>query len=224
MAVSPAKHASVAFLLGTGAEATADIAQWLEPQGWCCIAIAAPEAIDAESLPAVAILGDGAPADAWIAAIRALPGLAAGTPVLALGAPDRAVASGARGRIDWPLYPAQAQAVLEQWAGPIAGHGFRDPDSPLYRLVRLAGREQAESMVRRFADTLEDALALAARGEPIRPVAHRVAGLAGLVGFGELTPLWSTLDRPESADPAPVVAATEAVLARIRRDFPKDEA
>ncbi|CAN5178130.1 hypothetical protein BH10PSE13_BH10PSE13_15230 [soil metagenome] len=229
-------HDSRLLLLGSDAILRAAIEDWLAPIGWICVASASPDALfdadaDAPShaharIPALALL-DGRDVDAaggarWIAAVRALPGIGAGTPVLLLADAAAPSCAGVVGRIDLPLDRVVARPTLEQWAGPLADHGFRDGGNPHYRLVRLAGRVQADDLISGFADHLEDALARAGRGESLRPIAHRIAGLAGLIGFGELTPLWSALDHDPSADPTAALDASRTILGGIRRRFPQE--
>jgi len=209
----------------------AAIDDWLAPLGWIAANAARPDAISGlqfgDRTPALVLL-DGRMAAGeekgarWIAAVRALSGLAAGTPILLMADGAAPMCAGVAGRIDLPLDPVAARPVLEQWAGPLADHGFRDVGNPHYRLIRLAGRAQADALVKGFAEHLEDALACAGRGDPLGGIAHRIAGLSGLVGFGELTPLWSLLDRDESADPASALHASRAVLEAIRCRFPPE--
>lgn len=217
---------SLFLLLGGDAILRASVDDWLGRAGWTGATIDHQDDLVGTPVPALALL-DGrridAPAEAarWIAAVRALPGVAAGTPVMLVADAHAPSCAGIAGRIDLPLDPATARPVVEQWCGPIADHGFRDAANPHYRLVRLAGRVQADALMRGFADHLANTIADAERGEPLGPAAHRIAGLAGLVGFGELTPLWSALDRDESADPAAALAASRTVLDTIRQGFPK---
>jgi hypothetical protein len=231
IATPAASHQSLVLLLGGDGAPGNRVEDWLGPLGWICAVVAGPAdlsgivADQGDLVPALALLDgrgiDAAAAAEWIAAIRSLPGLAAGTPVLLL---DDAAAPGRTGvaaRIDMPFDPVSARPVIEHWAGPLADHGFRSGETPHYRLVRLAGRVQAEALMRGFAEQLEEVLASAARGEALRSAAHRLAGVAGIIGFGELTPLWSAVDREDSGDATAALKGSRTVLDRIRRDFPK---
>lgn len=210
---------SLAVLLGSDAALSSALAGWLEPLGWTCMTIDRPEGLEGQvgtAVPALAFVDAGGVDAGWIAAVRALSGVARGTPVLLVAGPAAAGGVGIAGRIDLPFDSVAARVVVEHWAGPLDRPAFRDPASGHYRLVRMGGRAQADKLMTGFAEHLEEALALGARGEPLQPVAHRIAGLAGMMGFDRLTPCWSALDRGEAIDPADVLAATEIALAEVR--------
>ncbi|MET0361707.1 MAG: hypothetical protein ABW048_08160, partial [Sphingobium sp.] len=111
---------------------------------------------------------------------------------------------------------------MERWAGPLAEHDLRDLSSPHYRLIRLAGRDGAERLLRGFVQHVEAALTGLDGDEPVTTMAHQVAGLAGTLGYGELSALWSAVERGEAPDTGPARTATLAVLDALRRILPKE--
>lgn len=168
--------------------------------GWCAVPVAerAPMlALLEERAPAAVVIDGGAPAAAeTVAAIRRLAAPANGTPILVLG--GEGVQPGAGGRLPLPLDRAAFVALLREWAGPLEADALRAaPYAPRYRLIRLIGLAAADAMLERFRDALREALDIAAR-DPGGVPAHRLAGIAGMVGHSDLGALWSRVDRGET--------------------------
>lgn len=138
----------------------------------------------------------------WLAVLRAAGGLWSSTPLIEWSA------DGAGGDL---------VAALAQWLGPLAEPTFRDPDWPVYRLVRLVGFDRAEGLLSGLATVLREALAQAATGPVDLGTAHRLAGLCGLYGFADLGQRWQEYETGESPDAAAAVAATRQVLERLER-------
>jgi len=155
---------------------------------------------------------------AWLAALRALPGLWGSTPVLAIGDSARDGPLAVAGWLAPDADLDMAVAAIENWTGPLADLAFRDGDDPAYRLLRLVGMTRATAMLGRLGDVLAEGLAAHAAGDGagLRALAHRIAGAAGMHGFAELGALWLRVEQGESVDPAELAMATEAVNRRIR--------
>lgn len=203
--------------------------QWLEPLGWTvdCRNLEDDFALTEGDQPPALILMDadiGADRRAtFVTGLRALPGPVAGTPLLLIAAPGEPGQTGIAGRIATPLRQDEATVAIERWAGPVADHGFRDLSAPHYRMVRLAGRESADRLLRSFADQVEAALMQMDEGGDIRRAAHNIAGLAGTLGYGDLSRLWSGVERAGhgDADPAAARTATRAVIDELNRLLPR---
>lgn len=138
--------------------------------------------------------------DRWLADLRSAAGLWASTPVIA-----------------WPVPTAEGglREALEQWMGPLADPGFRDPESPIYRLVRLVGLDRAGNLLDNLASTLREVLAQAAMAPIDTATAHRLAGLSGLYGFARLGRCWQDYESGESSDASAALSATTEALARL---------
>lgn len=170
--------------------------------------MAVPEALEqhlaaasaSASAPAAALLAAGLPAserDRWTAVFRRGPALWASTPLVEWSASQPA---------------SDLLAALEERIGPLNRPDFRDPNSAVFRLVRLVGLSQGRRLLAGLADTLHQSLAEAATG-PVHPaMAHRLAGLAGIYGFAELGRSWRAVETGESRDPAAALALTRQVL------------
>lgn len=202
---------SKAILFSDDAAFRALIVGVLEPYGWSTTATADPDEALSALRPDVALvlLDAGAnDAPAYLRRVRAAPQPTGGVPVLQHG--------GARLDGTSALLPAATDfasllAAIEAFTGALGDHALRRaPFSPFYRLVRLLGTRNAADMIARFADTLRMTLADAA---PSPDQAHRLAGLAGAIGYSDLSRMW------RAAEPgAAALAATRAVLAQIERD------
>ncbi|HEX7820432.1 MAG TPA: hypothetical protein VF463_07415 [Sphingobium sp.] len=201
--------------------------RWLEPLGWTCDCRGAGDdfMLAADDCPALIMMDAALEAKlrtAFLSTLRAMPGPVAGTPVLLLADADAPGQNGAQGRIGLPLRREHALGVIEHWAGPLEDHIFRDLSSPHYRLVRLAGRTSADRLLLSFANHVEAALGRLDGTQDIARAAHDIAGLAGTLGYGELSRLWSAVERGESVDPAEARTATHAVLDTLKHLFPKE--
>ncbi len=146
--------------------------------------------------------------------IRSMNTPASGIPILVAGDVEARV-DGAGGGFALPLDSDRFAALLEAWAGPLDAHRMRiAPFVPRYRLIRLVGLANADAMMTRFAAALKDAVDLSVT-DPTRLSAHRLAGLSGMIGYSELSRLWSAVDNgvPEALTPA--IAASVALLEEL---------
>ena len=189
----------------------------LSGMGWGCVAVGRIADLllaVTEHCPAVILIDGGSPdAAAAIGAVRELPTPARGTPIVTVGKALELLAAVA-GHLDLPLEPQALREMLEQWAGPIDDHALRAvPFSPRYRLIRLVGFAAAEGMLRRFEAELAAAVACA-ETDPAQVPAHRLAGVAGLVGYEDLGALWAEAEKGGEKELARAVAASRKVLLR----------
>lgn len=200
--------------------------QWLEPLGWTCEcrALTNDLVLAPDDCPSLILIDGGIAFEKrvkFLSSLRAMPGLLAGTPVFLATKEGIAGQNGITGQIKLPLRSEQAAEVVEQWVGALGDHGFRNLSSPHYRLVRLVGRTSADQLLQRFADHIETTLSRIDGNENIQQAAHDIAGLAGTLGFGELSALWSAIDRDEMPDFAATQSATQAVLDDLKRLLPR---
>ncbi|MBN8831780.1 MAG: hypothetical protein J0G94_14435 [Sphingomonadales bacterium] len=205
-------------MLGSAKSLQGQLKAWLEPHGWACIAAddVTDPAIAAEGMIALFLLDSADPSYAGhVLRIRAAPLPLGATPILLVrDAP--APPEGVSAIVPAPLDRASTLAVIEQWAGPLRDHGFRSPDNPAYRLVRLGGRAVADRLLARFAEQLTEALAWLDAPDPESRLPHQIAGVAGMIGFERLSAHWRAIDAGDAADPEAARAHTQAVIARIR--------
>lgn len=188
----------------------------LAPFGWTC-----GEGRDTASIVAVVTAGEAAVvlvdmradgAEEVIPAIRRLPPPGNGMPILTTGV-----------AVDWPGGPgghvdrSLGNGFLEEmrrWAGPLDDHGMRaSPWGPRYRMTRLLGLPSADAMLERLRDALVEAV------EAERPAAHRLAGVAGLCGFADLSQAWARVDQGETGSLPPAIAASRAAIDGIDADL-----
>lgn len=196
---------SVLLILSRNTMLKAQAKQLLAPLGWHLQVVSqVPSALDLLAKDNIAaVLIDNADYDlaALTAGVRALPAPANGTPILTI---DAAAA---------PLDDAAFAELIEGRVGPLGDHALRAaPFDTRYRLVRLVGWDNASAMVERFRGALAEAIATAQR-DPATVPAHRLAGLAGMIGYGELHRLWSRVDAGEPDALAAAVEASRQALA-----------
>lgn len=177
----------------------------LVPLGWRCRREAEVASVmDRLSMasPAALLIDSDAPqAEAVAAAIRELAPPLNGTPMLPVGE---------GGPLEKPLSASALLDMLRQRAGPLEDHGLRAaPWSPRYRLIRLLGLDAADGMLRRLREALAEAV-----GET-EPPAHRLAGIAGMCGFADLSEAWSRVDRREGGALPGAMDASRRVIAEI---------
>jgi len=185
----------------------------LAPHGWRTIVTTDPDEALRALTPDVALVmldaGTVGAAD-FVARLRAATQPAAGVPVLQHGHARWAGTSAVLPTGD----TRTLIAAIEAFTGRLSDHALRTaPFSPFYRLVRLLGTRDAAAMIARFADTLRTALADAA---PSADQAHRLAGVAGALGYTDLSLAWRAEQDHTTSDAT--VAATRMVLDQIERD------
>lgn len=147
-------------------------------------------------------------ADGWMAtdAIRAEPSPLASVPILAYTSlkldHGQILARGMDGRLPKPCAPDMLRDAIAPWR-PSA-------ELPGQRLADLFGADQMDALVSRFRDQLIEALALFdVAGEAA--AAHRIAGVAGTLGFSNVSDSWLRLS--EGDDSARGEARRDARLA-----------
>lgn len=210
-----ADPSSLLVILSRNSTFFAQISAILEPFGWHCQRVdeLSQVLVLLECNGASAFLVDDAAHDgaAAIAAVRGLAAPANGTPVFTSG-PVETASKGAGGHLATPLASADLIALLRRWTGPLEDHALRTtPHDPRYRLIRLLGLDNAEALFRSFATALGEAIELA-QTDPAAVPAHRLSGLSGMVGFGDLSRLWASVDRGEPGALDAAVSASRAVL------------
>ena len=153
-----------------------------------------------------------APATAIATAIRALPAPHNGTPIITAGG-ETSLVSGAGGHLHTGWGDTDLLTLLHQWAGPLDDHALRaEPWNFRYRLIRLIGLDAADRMLLRFRDSLSQAVERP-DGHYFSP--HRIAGIAGMCGFAELSRAWSAVDRGEVDHLSAALDGSREVIAQI---------
>lgn len=147
-------------------------------------------------------------------AIRAGHGATAAVPILAFTALQREDAIGrveAVGMDGFIAKPFTADALIaaaEPWRPDMGGH-------PAARLASIFGTAEVASLIDRFRQQLQDALAPPDPTGSHRPRAHQIAGVAGTLGFAEVSRTWlAVADGDDSCWAAARIAARKA-LAQI---------
>lgn len=162
-------------------------------------------AVTAERAPALVLVEDGSPPAAALA--RSIHRIAAVPVVLVGAAADGVTALGASGLdagID-PDGPVGFAAAVGRW-WPLA------PDPVRGRLADMLGPDNYAGLTGRFGTQLREALASIEGGDQAAAArAHRVAGLAGTLGFSDVCEAWLPLSEG-AADAAALGRA--AVAAR----------
>ncbi len=153
--------------------------------------------------------------DGWAAtrALRALPPPLGDVPVLCYSVhrPDaaRLRASGFDGALPKPCDPATLATTIAPWT----------PDGTLAGVERLAGvfgAAEIAVLVARFRDQLAEALDGLDYATD-RMAAHRIAGLAGTLGFARVGQSWLALSEGDDAMRESARRAARATLRQIDR-------
>lgn len=198
---------------------------WLSDHGWWSLSCADPadiETVAGDAPPALIIIDEISTRPVWrdwVARLRTVDGPLAGTPILLVTADENMVGHGISAILPVPLAREATLAILENWAGALNDHDFRTLDNPHYRLVRLGGRDVANGLIARFADQLEQARAWLDTPELEPRLPHQIAGLAGMLGYADISESWRAIDGGDSFDSAAVRAQIDAVIARIQGRF-----
>jgi CheY-like chemotaxis protein len=144
-------------------------------------------------------------------AIRASDGPAAAVPIVAFTALRRAEsigrmwAVGMDGHVAKPFTPESLVAAVEPWRPSVDHH-------PAERLAALFGAAEIASLLGRFRDQLSEALVAADEEEERRARAHKIAGIAGTLGFPEVSRTWLAVSEGlDSSWEAARVAARKAL-------------
>lgn len=194
---------SLFLILSEDGVLAAHVNDLLDRFGWTCRREPGLDRM-AERPAAVLVDGRDARAAETIAQIRGLEPPLNGTPILTLAMEP---AGGPGGGLAFPLDDEDLLRRLRGCAGPLDDHALRaEPWSARYRLIRLLGLDGADAMLRGLR---------AALGEEAS--AHRLAGIAGMCGFDDLSRAWSRVDRGEEGALEPARAASREAAAEIDR-------
>lgn len=197
------EHTSLFLILSEDGVLAAHVNDLLDRFGWTC---RREHGLDrmAERPAAVLIDGRDARAAETIAEIRALDAPLNGTPILTLGVEPP---GGPGGALAFPLGDEDLLQRLRHCAGPLGDHALRaEPWNPRYRLIRLLGLDGADAMLGRLREALAE-----------ESSAHRLAGIAGMCGFGDLSQAWSRVDRGEDGALGPARTASREAATEIDR-------
>lgn len=125
---------------------------------------------------------------------------------------ERIALAGMDGHIPKPTTVDALVAAATPWQG-------RDGPDPLrQRLSTLFGKEEFGSLIDGFAAQLREAVEAVDGGAEPADIAHRIAGIAGTLGFPDVSATWLSLSEGDrTAGPAARLAALRA-LAAIDRD------
>ncbi len=129
-------------------------------------------------------------------------------PIIAMGepvAPDALI----DGWVPLVPMPSDWQHLLDAWA-PV-------DDTTLDRLGGIFGRTEIETLALRFRDLLVDALAIQHPADRVG-IAHRIAGMAGTLGFAALSAAWNAAgDHTDAATHRLTRATIHALSLRAAR-------
>lgn len=150
-------------------------------------------------------------------AIRADDGPGASVPILAFSAMsrdetiERATAAGMDGHIAKPFTPETLLAAVEAWRparGPL----------PVAALSAIFGAHEIAPLVARFRAQLAEALADDDGEAPRRARAHKIAGVAGTLGFAEVSRTWLAVSEGDGSAWGDARQAARRALAAIDAD------
>jgi len=150
-------------------------------------------------------------------AIRDGDGASAATPILAFTArpktaiEDRARAAGMDGHVSKALTPEELREAAEPWrpAGMPA---------PAVRLAATFGEAEIATLIDRFRRHLERALAADEHAESIQADAHKLAGVAGTLGFPDVFQPWLDVSEGDMSAYPEARASARRALAQIATD------
>ncbi len=176
------------------------VAEGLAGAGWqvdfARTAAEAPAHVDPVAALVIIAVDDAAQHDAaLLQSLRSRPGAAGSVPVIAWT--DGPIASRpawlARGYDDVVLRPARPEEMIkavERWRPD-------GTDLSLDRLEGVFGRAQISAMVQHLRETLVNALS-AAEADGLAATAHRIAGVAGTLGFTHVGQAWLAVSEGDS--------------------------
>ena len=145
--------------------------------------------------------------------IRRHKGAIGRVPIVAWGAgpidPADPQATDFDGMLAKPCSAEQLAAAADAWRPEM-------PPPALVRLKAAFGETETEALLDRFRLLLIDALEALA-SDAARDLAHRVAGMAGMLGYATLGKKWLALSEGESIDRMDLRQATRRAVAGIDR-------
>ncbi|MFZ2997612.1 hypothetical protein [Sphingobium sp.] len=171
-----------------------------------------------QAVPSLIILTDAPQQAAWAQAIRSGAGRCAAMPILACAATGHAaVPAGCDAILPFPASPASIDSHVAAWL----------PQDDMARARALAerfGAAQIMPMVDRLRGELETALASLDRGEDAGH-AHRIAGVAGTLGFAAVSESWLILSEQGGKDAQKEARRTARIaIAEISRGTETNDA
>ncbi len=146
------------------------------------------------------------------AAIRAGGGISAATPILVIAAARRLVpaarlrASGIDGRIVSPFDADTLRSAIEPWRPP-------DTPAPIAKLAALFGAAEIGALLAGFRHQLDEALG--STDTPRYAGAHRLAGIAGTLGFPDVSKWWLAVSEGDETASAKARISARKALAEI---------
>lgn len=146
------------------------------------------------------------------AAIRSGGGASAAAPILAFTATRRTAclaqlrASRMDGHVAKPFTPETLRAAAEPWRPS-------DMPPPLAKLAAIFGAAGIATLLHGFRGQLEEALAVD-DAQPY-PGAHRLAGIAGTLGFPEISRQWLAVSEGDGTASAEARISARKALAEI---------
>lgn len=147
-------------------------------------------------------------------AIRAGCSANAAAPILAFSAlrredaVERAEAAGMDGFIAKPFTANELIAAVEGWRPETGRH-------PTARLASIFGAAEIASLIDRFRQQLQDALTPPDPTGAHRPRAHQIAGVAGTLGFADVSRTWLAVAEGDDSSWAAARIAARKALAQI---------
>ena len=153
-------------------------------------------------------------------AIRAGIGASAAAPVLAFtakrapGLADRIRAAGMDGHIAKPFTAGQLRGAVEPWR-PIGMPAAAE------RLAATFGEAEIASLIDRFRDQLEHALEGDVLAASTKAEAHKLAGVAGTLGFPDVFRPWLAVSEGDANAYGEARASARRALAQIASRRPE---
>jgi CheY-like chemotaxis protein len=197
---------------------------WLSVFGWTCVQWDMSQDFGkiSHSAKALILLDGRMDARAWrnmVAHIRGSENVIAGAPIVLLCDTEIEPENGVSGCLTLPLSRERLMDTVAHWCGSLHDHAFRSLANPHYRLVRLSGQTVADELILSFADHLEEALTYLDERNPDPRVPHQIAGLAGMIGYDDLSRAWRALDAGETVDRNAIRLQTAVIAEQIKNRF-----
>lgn len=172
-------------------------------EGWRCAGA------DASIVPHVIVVAGGADVAATLAAVRGSAGPRAVVPVIVVGGEaEDGLPEGADDRLPERYTADEARELLARWRP--------EPSTALDRIEATLGAAAVADLLLRLRHQLEAAMTRQSGGAD-RQMAHRLGGIAGLLGFSALGEAWLEAEqgRPDALKNAR--RETRRALAAIAR-------
>jgi DNA-binding response OmpR family regulator len=150
-----------------------------------------------------------------VAALRREAAPGGSVPVLGIAAepmPEARVhAEGLDGLVVFPCAGAELVAAAEMWR-------LQEAVNPRERLAAVLPAPALDAMFARLRAEIADAVHELDRGDVDRDRAHRLAGLAGTLGFTAVHKAWAALSDGDEADPARARIVARLAIVVLDRD------